>query len=121
MVNMAKTVKRGGHESDQHIQLKAAAESDLLSNGFQPTLEANIGNGHRLDVLGLHGGKVPVAIECETLMDLQTKLVSTFRKVQIMYGQVNAVLCIPQFTEIAEIWCVNNVGNITKYKREVTS
>ena len=58
-------------------------------------------------------------IECETLLEIQGKLVNTFRKARLRYGPVEAILCIPKFAEIAEIWCVSDAGQVIKYRKEV--
>ena len=118
MITMESPIKRGGHESDLHMQLKRAAEMNLLKGGCKTVVEANIGHDCKIDVLGLHEEKIPTVIECETLFELQNKLLNTFRKAQIKYGRINPVLCIPKFSDIAEIWCVTNVGKIVKFKKE---
>lgn len=117
MENIASLVKRGGHESDQHMILKMAAASQLVSEGFQANIESSISDDCKADVLGIHNEKRPIVVECETLLELQRKLVSTFRKAHLRYGPVEAILCIPKFAEIAEIWCVNDAGEVVKYKR----
>lgn len=122
MVNMENTerfVKRGGHESDQHLLLKKSAASQLVSGGFHATIESSTSDGCKVDVLGAHNERRPIVVECETLSEIQRKLVSTFRKAQIRYGPVDAILCIPKFAEITEIWCVSDVGEVVKYKKEV--
>ena len=116
MKSLEKAVKRGGHESDQHMQLKRAAKSGLMREGYQATAEADIGDSCKADILGVHEGKRPVIVECETLLELQKKLTSTFQKAHIRHGQIDAILCIPKFIEFAEIWCVGSTGKIRKYK-----
>lgn len=110
-------VKRGGHESDQHLLLKRAAASELVSEGFQATIESSISDDCKADVLGIHNGRRPIVVECETLLELQGKLVNTFRKAHLRYDHVEAILCIPKFAEIAEIWCVSDAGEVVKYIR----
>ena len=119
MVNMEK-IKRSGHESDQHLVLKKAAESELLSDGFQVSMESDIGKACKVDVLGVNEKKRrPVIIECETLFDLQRKLLNTLQKAIIRHGEVELILCIPKFIPFTEIWCVNDTGKIEKFKKEV--
>ena len=119
MENIEKFVKRGGHESDQHMILKGAAASQLVSEGFQAALESSVSDDCKVDVLGVHNEKRPTVVECETLLEIQRKLVSTFRKAHIRHGPVDAILCIPKFAEITEIWCVSDAGEVVKYKKEV--
>lgn len=112
-------IKHAGHESSKHLLLKKAAKLELSSQGFQVSLESNVSAGCRVDVLGIHVEKNPIVIECETLFDLQRKLLNTLQKAYIRYGQVKAILCIPELVPFAEIWCIKDTGEIGKYKKEV--
>jgi len=119
MENIEKYVKRGGHESDQHVVLKKAAASQLASEGFQVTLESSISDNCKADVFGVHNERRATVVECETLLEIQRKLMSTLRKAHIRHGPVDIILCVPKFAEINEIWCVSDAGEVEKYKKEV--
>lgn len=119
MENIENLVKRGGHESDQHVILKKAAASQLVSESFQVTIESSINDNCRVDVFGSHNERRPIVVECETLLEIQKKLVNTFRKAHIQHGPLDVILCFPKFAEITEIWCVSDVGEVIKYKKEV--
>lgn len=112
-------MKNNKGESYLHSLMKTVAANKLREEGMSVKIEERTFGNSTVDVVGTAKDQTKI-VECETLLyPCHEKLKTSFSKALIRFGQkINAVLCIPKFTNFSEIWVVDETGYITKYQRD---
>ena len=111
-------IRKIGKESNLHIMLKLSCKNILHQMGYETMLEENTIDKARVDVLGLKDSKFLV-IECETLSEMRKRISSTIQKANIKFGNADLVLCIPNFSNLKEVWVVKDSGYIERFTPKV--